>query len=131
MDWQIWQPLVAQALEMIVPLVVVALGVMLVSYLKKRGVQQDLVNTIEQAYALLQDCVIATNQTFVDQLKAGGKFDAEAAEQAKQMTIGRFKTLMSEEMALAIQASYNSLDAWLKIMTEADVWSAKNVSAAA
>ena len=131
MGWETWQPLVAQALELIVPLVVVALGVFLLRYLKERGVQQDLVNTIAQAYDLLQDCVIATNQTYVDALKSGGKFDAEAARQAKEMTIERFKALMSDEMALAINASYNSLDAWLKIMTEADVWNAKNVSAAA
>lgn len=132
MEWEIWQPLVAQALELIIPLVVTALGVILVNYLKKRGVRQDLVNAIEQAYNLLQDCVIATNQTYVTALKESGKFDAEAAEQAKKITIGRFKALMSEEMALAISTAYNSLDTWLKIMIEADVWTAKlEVSAAA
>lgn len=80
-----WMVLLQQIFELcIVPL----LGIItcyIVNYIKAKTLELNTTNTNEILVKYLTmlsdtvcDCVIATNQTYVNSLKAQGKFDAEA-----------------------------------------------------
>ena len=45
----------------------------------------------------ITDCVIATNQTYVDSLKSQGKFDAEAQKKAFNMTLTAVLSILNDE----------------------------------
>lgn len=119
-----YEMIIAQALEALVPLIITILGVLLVNYLKSRGVKDDYIKTIDQAYALLADCINYTNQTYVDALKKEGAFDKQAQLIAFEKTKDRFYRLCSEEMELAINTAYNSLNEWLQVIIESNIYTA-------
>lgn len=118
-----WNNLLAIALEALLPLVFSVVGILLLRWLKKKGVKDEYVSLIEDGWSLLRTCVLSVNQTFVEDLKAsnGGKLtDAQKAE-ARQQCINNFKSLASDALLLAIQAAYGSVDDWLGIALEAEV----------
>ena len=117
-----YELIISDALATLVPLVITILGVLLVNYLKSRGVKNDIVTQVEAAYALLADCVNFTNQTFVDALKKEGKFDKEAQAAAFELTKQRFAQLCTDAMALAIETTYNSLSSWLQVTIESSIY---------
>ncbi|MDD7004955.1 MAG: hypothetical protein PUK69_01125, partial [Clostridiales bacterium] len=78
-----------------------------------------------EAFKIFQSCVLNVNQTFVDVLKEQGQFDEHAQELARIKCQKQFELLIFEEMKLAINALYGSLDAWIDINREALVWQAK------
>jgi len=64
-----WNSILAMFLEGMIPLVCLVCGVLLVRWLKKKGVQEDEINYIQAAYSLLTKAVMSTNQIWVDTIK--------------------------------------------------------------
>lgn len=66
-------------------------------------------------------CVLATNQTYVDTLKAQGKFDAEAQKEAFQKTADAVKTLLSDEAKTILSEAFGDLEVYITTQIEASV----------
>jgi hypothetical protein len=65
------------------------------------------------------DCVLATNQTYVDSLKAQGAFDAEAQKVAFQKTYDMVIKFLTDEAKEYIAAVYGDVTEYLTSKIEA------------
>lgn len=82
-------------------------------------------DTADKYIAMLTDtitnCVVATNQTYVDALKKEGKFDAAAQEIAFQLTKEAVLTILNEEAKNYLSALYGDLDKFISYKIESEV----------
>ena len=69
----------------------------------------------------ITDCVIATNQTYVDALKKEGKFDAEAQKIAFTKTFNAVKEILSDDALEYLQEALGDLDSYINQKIEAEV----------
>lgn len=69
----------------------------------------------------ITDCVIATNQTYVDSLKSQGKFDAEAQKKAFNMTLTAVLSILNDEAKKYLTAIYGDLNTYITKQIEAAV----------
>ena len=77
----------------------------------------------------ISDCVIATNQTYVESLKSQGQFDAEAQKQAFKLTYDSVMAILSEEAKVYLTNIYGDLTAYITNKIEAEVNMSKIVPA--
>lgn len=125
-----WNPIIAMLLEKLVPLACLVVGVLVIRWLKKKGVQQDELNYIQTAYSMLTKAVMNTNQVWVDAIKQSeGKLTAEQQAEAREKTIKIFKEMITESVKLAIEAIYGSVDKWLDLNLESAVGEVKALKA--
>lgn len=83
---------------------------------------EDMIsNTITQ-------CVIATNQTYVEDLKRQGKFDAEAQKEALNKTLEAVKLMLSSEAQKYILQISGDINAYLMQLIESAVYTQKENS---
>ena len=117
--------------EIINVCVIPLLGV-LVTYLvkfinaKSKELEEQVNNETAKKYVnmltkTITDCVIATNQTYVESLKAQGKFDAEAQKTAFNMTLSAVQDLLTTEAKTYLAEIYGDLDAYITTQIEAAV----------
>lgn len=66
-------------------------------------------------------CVLATNQTYVESLKAQGKFDAEAQKIAFEKTKNAVLAILSNEAQEYLSAAVGDLNAYIEQQIEAAV----------
>ena len=82
-------------------------------------------DTADKYIAMLTDtitnCVVATNQTYVDALKKEGKFDAAAQEIAFQLTKEAVLEILNEESKNYLSALYGDLDKFISYKIESEV----------
>ena len=76
---------------------------------------------IEMLSNTICECVIATNQTYVDSLKAQGKFDAEAQKKAFEMTYNSVINILTEDAKVYLTSIYGDLNTYITNMIEAEV----------
>ena len=123
-----WMVLLQQIFELcIVPL----LGIItcyIVNYIKAKTLELNTTNTNEVLVKYLTmlsdtvcDCVIATNQTYVNSLKAQGKFDAEAQKVAFEMTYKAVIAVLSDDAKEYLTNIYGDLSIYITNMIEAEV----------
>lgn len=125
-----WNPIIAMLLEKLVPLACLVVGVLVIRWLKKKGVQQDELNYIQTAYSMLTKAVMNTNQVWVDAIKQSeGKLTAEQQAEARERTIEIFKEMITESVKLAIEAIYGSVEKWLDLNLESAVGEVKALKA--
>lgn len=123
-----WMVLLQQIFEMcIVPLLGV-ITVYIVNYIKAKTVELNTNNTNEILVKYLTmlsdtvcDCVVATNQTYVNSLKTQGKFDAEAQKIAFEMTYKAVIAVLSEDAKTYLTNVYGDLTMYITNMIEAEV----------
>ena len=81
--------------------------------------------TFTKYMKLLQDtvisCVIATNQTYVETLKAQGKFDAEAQKEALKKTYDAVMAILTEDAINYLKEVLGDFDAYVNTMIESQV----------
>lgn len=73
-----------------------------------------LINTVET-------CVVATNQTYVDELKKQGKFGWEEHDIAYHKTLDAVKQILSEEAQKYLAAVYGDLDLYIAQLIQESV----------
>ena len=123
-----WMVILQQVFELcIIPL----LGIVtfyIVQFIKTKTEELNANNSnevlskyIEMLSNTICECVIATNQTYVDSLKAQGKFDAEAQKKAFEMTYNAVIGILSEEAKVYLASVYGDLTAYITNMIEAEV----------
>lgn len=66
-------------------------------------------------------CVIATNQTYVDSLKAQGKFDGPAQKTAFLMTLDAVMDIMGEEAIIYLNQACGDITLYISNLIEAEV----------
>ena len=125
-----WSSIIAMILEGFIPLVFLVLGVLLVRWLKKKGVKEDELNYIQTAYSMLTKAVTSTNQIWVDAIKQSeGKLTAEQQAEAREKTTKIFKEMITENVKLTIEAAYGSVEKWLDLNLESAVGEVKALKA--
>lgn len=111
----------------IIPLLGV-LTAYLVKFMKAKS--KELTNQIENDIAdkyiimlseTISDCVIATNQTYVEALKKKNAFTAEAQQEAFQLTYDAIMTVLTEDAKKYLRDVYGDLNAYITAKIEAEV----------
>lgn len=69
----------------------------------------------------ITDCVIATNQTYVEALKKDNAFSADAQKAAFQMTYDAVMAVLTDDAKGYIVAIYGDLSAYITTKIEAEV----------
>lgn len=72
-------------------------------------------------YQTVVDCVIATNQTYVDSLKKSGSFDEAAQKEAFNRTMTAIMTILSDDAKEYITEATGDLNTYLTQLIEAEV----------
>lgn len=100
----------------------------LVDYLsaKRDEINSKIDNEIAQKYTnmiyqTVVDCVIATNQTYVDSLKKSGSFDEAAQKEAFNRTMNAIMTILSDDAKEYITEATGDLNTYLTQLIEAEV----------
>ena len=123
-----WMIILQQVFELcIIPLLGI-ITVYIVQFIKTKTKELNSNNSnevlskyIEMLSNTICECVIATNQTYVDSLKAQGKFDAEAQKKAFEMTYNSVINILTDEAKVYLTSIYGDLTAYITNMIEAEV----------
>lgn len=86
---------------------------------------EDLSKIVEGALSDVMDAVLYVNQVYTDSLKASGKFDKAAQEEAFNRAYTEAMNLISDETKKVITQVYGSFDKWLQLKIESSVNMAK------
>ena len=82
---------------------------------------QELCKYSDMIAQTIQECVIATNQTYVDSLKNKNAFDKDAQKQAFALTYEKVKALLTEDAQKMLQEAYGDLNLYITTKIEAEV----------
>lgn len=127
-----WLPLLYKILEVCVIPLLGVLTAYLVKYIKIKSaeIQATVDNdTADKYIALLSDtitaCVIATNQTYVEELKKNNAFTAEAQKEAFTRTYNSIVAILSEDAKLYLEAALGDLEGYITSKIESNVVTVK------
>ena len=125
--------IIKEVLDMIAPYVISGIATLLVlgvnkgvEYLKDRLASETANKYLELAEKTVTDCVMATNQTYVDSLKNNGAFDKEAWTTAFEKSKNKVLKLLSEAQKEVIVEVYGDLETWVNTQIECKVKELKN-----
>lgn len=111
----------------IVPLLAV-LTTYLVNYIKAKSDElvKDSDNELEKKYMAMladtiTDCVLATNQTYVEALKDQNAFTKEAQEEAFRQTFDAVMAVLNDDAKAYLTNVYGDLTIYLQQKIEAEV----------
>ena len=76
---------------------------------------------IEMLDKTITECVLATNQTYVEALKKQGSFDEEAQKQAFQLTYDAIMKILSDEAQVYLAEAIKDLNAYITNKIESQV----------
>ena len=127
-----WLPLLYQILEFcIIPL----LGVLTAYFVKfmnakskelQAKVDNDIADKyIEMVTRTISECVIATNQTYVEALKKQNAFTTEAQKEAFKLTYDAVMTILTEDAKTYLAEIYGDVSAYITNKIEAEVNASK------
>lgn len=123
-----WANVVKQIFELVVfPLLGIGttyLIVLINAKIKELKKQSD--NDLEKKYLdmlnnTITDCVLATNQTYVNELKKQGKFDLDAQKIAFQKTYENVMALLTDEAKKYLSEALGDLQTYVNNKIEAEV----------
>lgn len=123
-----WLELLFQIFEVcIIPLLGV-LTAFVIKFIKAKELEINakhdndvLAKYVRMLSETITDCVIATNQTYVESLKAQGSFDADAQKIAFQKTFDSVMAVLSVEAKEYLSEAYGDLAAYITNRIEAEV----------
>ena len=120
--------MVKEILEgVLIPLLIILTRYLIVFLNAKRNelkekTKNDLANKyIDMIYTTVTNCVIATNQTYVDTLKEQGSFDKQAQLIALNETLVAIKKMLSTDALEYIHSITDDVDFYLTKLIEASV----------
>ena len=123
-----WLELLYRILEVCLIPILGVLTAFVVKWLKAK--EEEILNKVDSDVAdkyismvaqTITDCVIATNQTYVESLKKQGSFDAEAQKVAFQKTLDSVLAVLSEDAKEYLAELYGDATAYLTTRIEAEV----------
>ena len=121
-----------QMLQQIFQVCIIPLLGILTTYLilfinkKSKELQAQTDNELYKKYISMLEqtvinCVIATNQTYVDALKEQNAFDAEAQKEAFKRTYEQVMAILSDDAKVYLEEAVGDLQAYITSMIEAQV----------
>ena len=123
-----WMVLLEQIFQLCVIPLLGILTTYLVTYIRVKTVELNTNNSNELLSKYLTmlsdtvcDCVIATNQTYVEALKNKNAFDTEAQKVAFEMTYNAVIKVLSSEAKDYLTNIYGDLSIYITNMIEAEV----------
>ena len=132
-----WLDILYKVFEVAIIPVLGAAAVYLVTLIeaKKKELLEKAKNETTKKYIELldktiTDCVIATNQTYVDALKKAGSFDAEAQKQAFKLTYEAVMAILTDDAQVYLNEAIKDLNAYITNKIESGVVVAKQQPAA-
>ena len=69
----------------------------------------------------ITDCVVSTNQTYVDALKAANAFDKEAQKKAFELTYNKIMNVLTEDAKEYLTTIYGDLEIYISTKIESEV----------
>ena len=69
----------------------------------------------------ITDCVISTNQTYVDALKAANAFDKDAQKKAFELTYNKIMNVLTEDAKEYLTTIYGDLEIYITTKIESEV----------
>ena len=93
---------------------------------KKKELKEKAKNETTKKYIDMLDdtiinCIIATNQTYVDALKKAGSFDLEAQKQAFKLTYEAIMNILTDEAKLYLNEAIKDLNVYITNKIESGV----------
>lgn len=129
-----WTTILEQAFELVVYPVLSIAGIYLTYFIstKIKEIKQKTNNELTNKYLdmldiTIQNAVLATTQTYVDSLKAEGKFDAEAQKAAFKHTYDAVMSILTADAVKYITTAVGDLETYITNKIEADVKLSKSV----
>ena len=123
-----WLELLNQIFQICIRPLLGVLTTFLVAYInkKKEALKTQVDNTLYHKYIdllsqTITDCVIATNQTYVDSLKASGTFDIDAQKKAFEDTCNNVLAILSDDAKEYLSVALGDLQAYIANRVEAEV----------
>jgi hypothetical protein len=111
--------------------VIPLLGILTVYAVKFIKVKSDEIKTkadneladkyIDLLSTTISDCVIATNQTYVEALKKENAFTAEAQRKAFELTYDAVLEVLSDDAVIYLTSIYGDLSKYITAKIEAEV----------
>ena len=89
--------------------------------LAQKANNDKIVKYIDLFNQMICDCVIATNQTYVDALKAQGAFDLEAQKIAFNKTKEAILGMLTDDMKVVLEEVYGDLTLFIQTKIESEV----------
>lgn len=123
---------IQELLKMLIELVVIPAVPIIVTYVVKTLQSQikakisevnnkDIAEYLNQICDMISQVVTSTTQTYVDSLKAQGKFDADAQKHAFEVTRNTVLSMLSEDARDLLAQLYGDVDSWLETKIEQEV----------
>ena len=111
----------------IIPLLGVLTG-FIIAFIKKKTseLEETTDNELYKKYMEMLrdtviDCVIATNQTYVESLKDKNAFDKEAQKQAFEMTYNAVMAILADDAKMYLESAVGDLQMYVTKLIEAQV----------
>ena len=76
---------------------------------------------VKMLTSTITECVISTNQTYVDNLKGQNVFDKEAQKKAFEMTYNKVMNILTEEAKEYLAEVYGDLDIYITSKIQSEV----------
>ena len=87
---------------------------------KDLNIDTKLVDSMMSSFNdAVTQAIIATNQTYVNELKKQGKFDEVAMKEAMQRTIKYCKAILANDVLTYIEDNYEDVDELIEVVAEA------------
>lgn len=123
-----WMELLSQIFELCVLPLLGVLTMFAVQFIRTKTQEITVKNDSEilnkyigMVSNTITECVIATNQTYVESLKKQGKFDADAQKAAFNLTYNAVMAILSDEAKVYLTTAYGDLTAYITTQIEASV----------
>lgn len=116
-----WTEILVQVLELVVIPLVGAGVAYFIAWLKSKTKNETVKKYVDMLDDTIMNCVLATNQTYVDALKKAGTFDEEAQKQAFQLTYDAVVAVLSDEAQKYLSESVKDLKVYITNKIEAQV----------
>lgn len=114
------------ALGTLVTALVSWLSATAIVWLNKKIKDKDIARWSSAVAEIIFNAVQCVQQTFVDDMKKAGKFDAEAAKQAKNKAMAIIKGQLTEELRKYITDNFGDMEEWLMNQIESVIHQLKN-----
>lgn len=123
-----WLDILGKVAELVLVPLISTVVLYFISWLgaKKRELQEKVKDDRVQKYlnileTTIIDCVIATNQTYVEALKKDDIFTEDAKEEAFKRTYDTVMTIISDEAKECLGTVINDLETYIKAKIETQV----------
>ena len=123
-----WTTVLNQVFEFcFIPLMFILTGtIVYVVHWKKNQVIKELDNETAKQYVemldrTITDCVLATNQTYVEALKKAGSFDLDAQKQAFKLTYDAVMSILTDDAQEYLNLIVKDLTTYVTNKIEAQV----------